>query len=252
MPVLNTTERPTEDTGRSRAFPIQEIMRLIYKLSDSSIDEGFRSSILKAAGCPPEVLAMPPYELSCYFRSHTKAAAFFLMILELSACRICDYYTLPQKINSYRETARLFLRHYLCRPYEQFTAIASDRKFRLTDEIYVSEKGNSLSAEIPFSNIIRYAITSGASYVILAHNHPVSQLSPSQEDTISTRHIAKVLGELDITLADHIIISGTNTFSMRLSGEYTDIFGNDKFYKDGQSAICSFSSEGRTSVPDSL
>lgn len=245
--VLKNSNTSTDSRERSRTFPLQEIIRLIYRLADSRTDPEMRSRLLKAAGCPEDILTMRPYELSCYLKAHSRAASLFLMVLELSACRICDYYTLPQKLSSYRETARLFMRHYLCRPYEQFTAAACDKRLRIADEIYVSEKGSTLKSSVPINEIIRYSINSGASYLILAHNHPVSKPEPSQEDVLATMHISKILGELDIVLADHIIISGTNAYSMRLSGNYTEIFGTGRFYKSGDGHICSFNHTERSS-----
>ena len=233
----------TDNSERSRAFPVQEIIWLLYRLTQPDTDPDTRERLLKASGCSEEVLRLSPYELARYLKNHPRASAMFLMILEISACRICDYYTLPTNVSSYRETARLFMRHYLYRPYEQLTAVACDSKRRITDEIFVSAKGRAVSASAPMRDIIRYAINAGASYIIVAHNHPAALPVPSQDDILATEQISRILSRLDITLADHIIINGASAFSMRLSGKYSHIFTSEKFYKDRSEPIYSFLNE---------
>lgn len=230
----------TDNAERSREFPVQEIIWLLYRFSQPDNDPEIRKRIMKAAGCSEEVLQLPPFELARYLKKHSRASALFLMMLEISACRICDYYTLPTNVSSFRETARLFMRHYLYRPYEQLTAVACDSKQRITDEIYVFPKGEAISASASMRDLVRYAINAEAKYIIVAHNHPVSVPVPSQEDTHATEHISNMLSSLGITLADHIIINGATAFSMRLSGKYSYIFTSEKFYKDNAEPLYSF------------
>jgi DNA repair protein RadC len=240
IPSRNESVR-TDTADRIRAFPVQEIIRLLRQLSLPGTDPVMRSGILKAAGCPSELLEMSPYEIAGYLKAHPRAAALFLMVLEISACRLCNYYSLPKSLASFRETARLFMRHYLFRPYEQLTAAACNERRKLIDDIFVSGRGKAVSVSASTGDIIRYAVNSGASAVIIAHNHPVSLPIPSQEDILATEQIANILRSLDITLADHIIISGTQAYSMRLSGEYSRIFGSERFYKDSSDSVCTFS-----------
>lgn len=62
-------------------------------------------------------------------------------------------------------------------------------------------------------------ITDRASAIIVAHNHPVSSLTPSKEDIEATRRL-KVAGEtLGIGLLDHIIFNKKGYYSFLEHGE---------------------------------
>ena len=57
------------------------------------------------------------------------------------------------------------------------------------------------------------ALREGAASVILVHNHPSGDASPSREDLRLTRQLADAARLLDLTVHDHIIIgNGTGTW----------------------------------------
>lgn len=59
--------------------------------------------------------------------------------------------------------------------------------------------------------VFRQAISDGAHSIILLHNHPTGDPSPSQEDRNLTRRLVEVSKIVGIDICDHIII-GDNTF----------------------------------------
>ena len=63
--------------------------------------------------------------------------------------------------------------------------------------------------------IVRSAIALDASAVVLMHNHPSGNPTPSAADIAETRRISGLLESLDLRLQDHLIISGRAIFSMR-------------------------------------
>lgn len=56
--------------------------------------------------------------------------------------------------------------------------------------------------------IAKYAIDCLANSVILAHNHPSGTLHPSNADIQLTKQIRKGLGLFNISVIDHLILSG--------------------------------------------
>ncbi len=54
-----------------------------------------------------------------------------------------------------------------------------------------------------------------AAHVILAHNHPAGDPSPSQEDSDITKQLVDAGKLLDIEVKDHVIVSKTNHFSFK-------------------------------------
>ena len=74
-----------------------------------------------------------------------------------------------------------------------------------------AEKG--ISSEI-FIEALRYRAVS----LILVHNHPSGDPSPSREDVAFTKRV-RLAGEMvGIALLDHIIVGGANYFSFREAG----------------------------------
>ena len=65
----------------------------------------------------------------------------------------------------------------------------------------------------PRSVFIR-ALLSGATSIILCHNHPSGDCTPSKEDVLLTKRIKEGGELLGIELLDHVII-GTGFLSMR-------------------------------------
>jgi len=57
-----------------------------------------------------------------------------------------------------------------------------------------------------------------AAKLVLCHNHPSGDPTPSQADIAFTNEVQKVARSLGIELLDHLIVAGTATFSMRSAG----------------------------------
>ncbi|OFY79631.1 MAG: DNA repair protein [Bacteroidetes bacterium RIFOXYA12_FULL_38_20] len=62
------------------------------------------------------------------------------------------------------------------------------------------------------------ALESLATSVILSHNHPSGNLSPSEQDTTLTRKIKEAGVIMDITLLDHLIITNEGYYSFADEG----------------------------------
>lgn len=68
---------------------------------------------------------------------------------------------------------------------------------------------------VEFRKIMKKALRENATGVILAHNHPGGDPSPTSEDKILTREIRDLLDTVDIKLLDHIILTENNFKSMK-------------------------------------
>ena len=88
-------------------------------------------------------------------------------------------------------------------------------------------EGNVNSTSVPIRKIVDIAITSGATSVVLAHNHPSGLAIPSIEDIQATIRLKNVLMDVDVTLADHLVFSGTDYISLAQHSAYgQDTMGN--------------------------
>ncbi|HOO23339.1 MAG TPA: JAB domain-containing protein [Clostridia bacterium] len=74
----------------------------------------------------------------------------------------------------------------------------------------------STSVALSSKEIIRIALLHQAKSVILCHNHPSDNVTPSDADINSTASIRQTLAALDIKLIDHIIIAKNSAYSFFL------------------------------------
>jgi DNA repair protein RadC len=66
--------------------------------------------------------------------------------------------------------------------------------------------------------IVRRALDVGAAGMILAHNHPSGDPTPSQSDLAITREIFDATRLFDIRLLDHVIVARLGCYSFRARG----------------------------------
>lgn len=69
-------------------------------------------------------------------------------------------------------------------------------------------------------DVFKSSILSSASCIMLFHNHPSGNPSPSEEDINITRRIINAGSLLDINLMDHIIVGGDTYYSFLKSMSY--------------------------------
>lgn len=65
---------------------------------------------------------------------------------------------------------------------------------------------------------MRSAVLKGATALILVHNHPSGDVTPSRADIEVTRKIAEALAAVEIRLIDHFIVSKSLVFSFNDHG----------------------------------
>lgn len=72
--------------------------------------------------------------------------------------------------------------------------------------------------------IMDIVLRSNAPRVILSHNHPVSDSTPSQNDVESTRAIIRMLSQIGVKVLDHIIVSPEGATAMSTIPKYMMMF----------------------------
>ncbi len=82
----------------------------------------------------------------------------------------------------------------------------------------VMSKGLIDQAAVYVREVIRRAIDFGSASLILVHNHPSGDPTPSRADIEITRTIAEAGKRLGITVHDHIIVGATGHTSLRAQG----------------------------------
>jgi len=100
---------------------------------------------------------------------------------------------------------------------ERFIALYLDAKNQLNGLEEVS-KGTLTASLVHPREIYKAAILTNSASIILAHNHPSGNPSPSKEDIELTERISEAGRLLGIDLLDHMIIGNERYASMREEG----------------------------------
>ena len=84
--------------------------------------------------------------------------------------------------------------------------------------IFLISKGTVCQTCLSPREIFLRALMVGASCIVMCHNHPSQNITPSKEDVITTQKIKDAGELLGIPLIEHIIIGGDNYFSFMDKG----------------------------------
>jgi len=100
---------------------------------------------------------------------------------------------------------------------EQFRILFLDKRNRLiVDE--VQQEGTVDHTPVYVREIIKRALELSATALILVHNHPSGDPTPSQADITMTREIVDTAKKLGIVVHDHIIVGREGAGSLRAAG----------------------------------
>lgn len=78
--------------------------------------------------------------------------------------------------------------------------------------------GSVDEASVHVREVIARAIALGATAIIIVHNHPSGDPSPSQQDIRLTRDLVEAGRHMKVTVHDHVIVGATGRTSMRAMG----------------------------------
>lgn len=111
------------------------------------------------------------------------------------------------------------LKHLRREKREHFVVLLLDAKNNLmrTQTIHIGTLSMSMVGP---REVFREAIREGASSIIVAHNHPSGDPTPSPEDEAITRRLAELGQMLDIQVWDHIIVGDPDWVSLRSQGVF--------------------------------
>ena len=113
------------------------------------------------------------------------------------------------------EAVRTYLRARLAAlPREVFHVLFLDKKNQLIADERMGA-GTVDHAPVFPREVVRRALELSASALVLAHNHPSGDASPSQADVEMTRQVVAAAKALQIAVHDHLIVAGDQVASLQ-------------------------------------
>lgn len=100
---------------------------------------------------------------------------------------------------------------------EIFAMLCLDTKLNIVG-VHEVAHGTDDQATFKTSDVFKRALLNNANRIIVAHNHPSGDITPSRADDATTTKLVKAGKMLDIPVVDHIIISGNGYYSYASNG----------------------------------
>lgn len=147
-----------------------------------------------------------------------EASAAALKIVAEAARRMAREEVIDQPVISSWDKLLAYCRISLGREkVERFHLLFLDRKNRLiADES--QQRGTVDHTPVYPREVVKRALELSASAVILVHNHPSGDTSPSKADIAMTREIVAAADKLGVRVHDHIVISKSGHSSFKAMG----------------------------------
>jgi DNA repair protein RadC len=102
-------------------------------------------------------------------------------------------------------------------PFEVVALVYLDAGQRVLGMRHTRSESNS-ALDLPIRAIAAEALALDAAGVVMAHNHPSGDPTPSIADREATRLLARALGALDVRLLDHLVVARSGITSFRALG----------------------------------
>jgi len=223
-PVYRITDIATDERPRERlehlgaqALATSELLAILLRVGlpgENAVRVGER--LLKDFG-GVSGLHRAPFEELCSQRGIGKAkAAQIKAALELGH----RFSLRPEErsaVNSPADAAALVEYEMSALEQEHLRVILLDTRNRVLEivEIY---KGSVNSSQVQIGEIFKAAIRRNAPALIVVHNHPSGDPTPSPDDVVVTRAIVQAGKLLDVDVLDHMVIGQGRYVSLKERG----------------------------------
>jgi len=221
---VGAADRPRErlDQKGVRALADAELIALVLRTGDRKRDawtigrealDRFGGLAGLAAATGPALEAMPGL-------GPAKSASLRAAI-ELARRIVDEPLERGQPIRSPADIQRHFRGCLRDRQRESFHVLLLDGRHRLiaTEEVSV---GTLTASLVHPREVFRNAIRNAAAALVLVHNHPSGDPSPSAEDRSVTERLRSAGLLLGIRVLDHVIVADSGYFSFREAGQEFD------------------------------
>ncbi len=204
--------------GGAAAVPDYELLEmLLYRANRRGDTKPLAKRLLKTFGDLNHVLAAPPARLK-EVKGVGDAAVFEIKLMEAIGHRMARARVMNKPVLSSWDALLDYCQTAMAhRDIEQFRILFLDRKnVLIADE----EQQTGTVDHVPVypREVVKRALELNASALILVHNHPSGDPTPSQADVDMTYAIRDAAEVLNIVIHDHLIIGKARELSFRSEG----------------------------------
>ncbi len=174
--------------------------------------------LLKTFGSLYEIFSAPEDELGLVKGFGPALKAFFLLLKEVQARRALFPVPKKQLLANPDAVGEMAIARIGNSKKEEVWIVLLDKQNQLISFEQLS-KGTVDRAPLYVREVITLALHKSASGVILVHNHPTGNLTPSGADIAITEKVYVATCSMGIKLLDHIIVTENNYLSFQATGQ---------------------------------
>jgi DNA repair protein RadC len=145
-------------------------------------------------------------------------AAQLLAAVELGRRTLVSERADRPQLTTPRQLAALLLPRYGSRAVEQFGLVLLDTKHRLI-RIRIVSVGSLDATVVHPREVFREAASASAAAIVLFHNHPSGDPTPSPEDFLLTTRMVNAGDIMGIEVLDHVVLADQRYYSMMEAGK---------------------------------
>lgn len=204
--------------GGADALPDYELLELVLFAGIPRKDtKPVARALLKRFGTFADVIAADPLRLAEVPDMGTSAIVA-LKSVQAAALRLGRVQVLNRPVlSSWDELVKYCSSGMAFEGKEQFRVLLLDKKNALLDDKEVA-RGTVDHVSVYVREVLSLALEGNASALILVHNHPSGDPTPSAADITMTREIRDAAQKLGITVHDHLVIGRGRHVSFRAQG----------------------------------
>ena len=120
-------------------------------------------------------------------------------------------------INSPGQAADMVKYEMQALEYEELRVILLDTRNQVIDSVSIY-KGSVNTAQVRAADVFKPAVRKNATALIVVHNHPSGDPTPSPDDVAVTRELVKAGEMIDVKVLDHIVVGRGRHVSMKERG----------------------------------
>ena len=188
-------------------MPDYELLELVLSIAIPRSDvKPLAKALLADFGSFADVVTAGPEALQ-RVRGMGEVSAAALKIVQAAAVRLAQGQAMEMPvISSWDRLIDYCMANLSRKNVEEFHLLFLDRKNRLiADER--QQRGTVDHTPLYPREVVKRALELGATAIILVHNHPSGDPTPSQADIAMTKEVQEAAGKLGIALHDHLIVS---------------------------------------------
>jgi DNA repair protein RadC len=204
--------------GGDGALADYELLELLLCQAQPRVDmKPAAKALLKRFGSFAGVMAAAPAQLQ-EVDGVGPAAAVIIKVVQASALRMAQQELVRRDvIGSWKKLLDYCRMRMAEEKTEQFRLLFLDNKNAvIADE--EQQRGTVNHTPVYPREVVKRALELGASAIILVHNHPSGDPTPSEDDIVMTKEVAAAAEKLGIAVHDHIVIGRKGHASLRSMG----------------------------------